>query len=90
MRKTFISVAACVSLAACTPQEAATAVDQAQTVTEQLCGFVPTVQTILQFYQNASAITATEIAAAVCSVVTKKSGGRWSYNGIAIHGRFVR
>lgn len=81
----------CLSLAACSPQQGATIVDQVQTTTASVCAFVPTANTILNLLQvTGPAVTAGQIAEIVCAAVAKQGATKWNYHGVVIDGRFVR
>lgn len=84
-------LAACLSLAACAPQDAAAIVDNTQNTAIKVCAFVPTATTILNLFQVVGpAATAADVATIICNAVVKKGSAEWVYNGVTITGRFVR
>ena len=90
------ALALCCGLAACNaPQvddtQTADAVARVQSTAAALCGFVPAASTIAGiFTSNPDVQTATQIAAIICSVVTKKGARHWQYRGVVIKGHFVK
>lgn len=73
-------------------------IDQVRAITQEVCGFLPTVTTVAQviaaFAGGAAVVgTASEIGQAICNAVTKTSaarGQRPKVAGVVIKGQFVR
>lgn len=78
------------------PAQVTNVIETAQAVATQVCGFVPTVSTITNILSlgNPALSTATAVAQAICSAVSKRSASRSSprpnVQGIIVEGRFVR
>lgn len=96
-----LSLAGCASTApdgtTTTPASQVTdVINKAQQVATQICGFVPTINTITNILSlgNPTLTTATSIAQAVCSAVTQRSARRNAprpnVQGVIVEGHFVR
>lgn len=107
MKRILLTCTLGLMLAGCagtvTPQQATTKVDeikakveQARTVATQLCGFLPTVNTVLNIFSSSSGLAnASVVAQAVCDAVTNRPaadgpGRKAKVAGVTVHGKFVR
>lgn len=103
MRLPIIALAGVLSLAACNTtgggsvgDRTAALIAQAQSIAQQVCGFLPVAESLAQIVAQGrpELATASQIGNAVCSAVTKKTarrgGGAPTVAGVPVQGQFVR
>jgi hypothetical protein len=100
MRKTIIPLLVVMSLTGCATPGTPGSIDvsQVQAIATQVCGFVPTAETVISIFASGNPIyqTASAIANAICGAVTAPKSARRrgaavpTVSGVPVHGTFVR
>lgn len=95
-----LGLAACQPPSSVTDQQVSDTIAKVQATTQQVCGYLPAVQTVTGILSTFITSTApvvdtlNAIANGICGAVTKKSLNRSAgppvYRGVAIEGEFVR
>jgi predicted small secreted protein len=94
MRSLFMIVVAMFALAACDKTTGKVDLSGAQQLAVQICGFLPTAQTVANIFATGSPAldTASEVAAAVCQAVNtpRGAGQKPVVAGVVVEGNRVK
>jgi hypothetical protein len=77
MRKTFLAVIVAASLAGCTTTQVTDFIGQVQADAAIACKFVPTVATILAFFNAGVGATVGSVTAAICAAIPPPASARY-------------
>ena len=77
MRKTVMAVVLSLSLAGCTTTQITDFIGQVQADTAVACKFIPTVATILAFFNAGIGATVGTVAAAICATIPPPASAKF-------------
>ncbi len=77
MRKTVMAIAMCLSLMGCTTTQITDFIGQVQADAAIACRFIPTVATVLAFFNVGIGATVASVTAAICAGVPQPSSAKY-------------